>query len=328
MRLKFIAILFLMLIAACGQLPRPFQPVADTPPNPLVEKGVVDGLWIAPLEGTTQPMADLLSKSVIQELARYDIIASAGEKGPSNFILKGKTRINENDATVPYVILIDWTLYDRNGVKDRDFTQGIEGSRWEWDYGSPEVISDVGKGVAKHLATVVGLTRKIKQAKVNPVKANLKGIWIETTTGAPGDGAKSLTRAIRYRLIAQGVTVARDRSTAKYTLSSQVKLTKPFKKKQTVEIIWRVTGSGGKHIGQAVQKNSVPAGIFGAKWGSMAGLVATAAVGGIVNIINLGESRQAGLLPGLKPIGLQLPDTSSGGTLPTPNQQPNSAVKQ
>jgi len=320
---KKILILFMIIgVAACGKLPRPFETPAGAPPNPLVEKGVVDGLWVAPLSGTTRPMADLLSKSIVQQLERYDIIASSGEKVPSNFILEGKVRINDNDPTVPYVILIDWTLYDRNGVKERDFSQGVEGSRWEWDYGSPEVIREVGEGVAKHLATVVGLTRKIKQVAEAPSLLGRDGLWIENTVNAPGDGAQSLPRAIRFRLIAKGVTLARDKNKAKYVLFSRVDLSAPRNNKQTVKITWRVKNAKGRQIGQAVQKNAVPTGIFSGKWGRMAGLVATAAVDGIVNILNIGENSLGGLLPGLKPLGIKIPNGNGEQPLPQPTEKP------
>jgi hypothetical protein len=108
---------------------------------------------------------------------------------------------------------------------------------------------------------------------------------VSPVTGAPGDGMKSLTAAIKKRLYAKGVKLTSVQSENTYTVKGVVSLTDASGGKQSIRIDWQVLDPNGKKVGTVSQQNTIPKGSLNGPWGAIADAAAGAAADGIVKLL-------------------------------------------
>jgi len=277
-----IAALLAIVLAACGELPRPFKPTYAAPPNPLVEEGVRDGIWIDVIDGLSLPAAKLLAKSVVRELNKRDNFAVLGKREPLRFVLKGEAVGNTENLAVTSMFQIHWTLLDKSGSQVGHFYHRVPGTNLEWEFGSPRIIRLVGKQTAEAILAMI----KTEERRLAAIKSPPVGLWINLIKGAPGDGDRALTQAIRLALHGVGMEIVSEREKARYVLEGVVRVDPPKGGTQEVQIDWIVSNMSGTELGRATQNNEVTAGTFDQSWGQVATLVALTAVGGIQDVIN------------------------------------------
>jgi hypothetical protein len=248
------------------------------------------GVWVQPLGGVSRPMSKLLAQAVVEGFQARRIHATVNPNANSRYRLKGRAGLNRDDPSLPYVVLITWTLFDYSGDPVGSRVQGISVSRKDWNFGSAQAITEVGEKAPEIISGMIGDDEKMKQKNKDPVKFQLAGIWINTVRNAPGDGNGSLTTAIGAAIQGAGIALARDRRYAEFILDSDVQVGSPDNNLQRVEIVWTVSTSDGREIGRATQKNLVEAGTFSGVWGEVAGIVADAALEGIQGVLRAARS--------------------------------------
>jgi len=319
-RLKTIRILCVLaalsMVSACGELPKPFQR-ADAPPDVLARAKGGNGVRVGMPDGTTEPMAKLIAASVAKALAARDIPATVGTQGRLRYALKGRV-IPGGGATAARPTRIEWQLFDKGSEPFFVFNHDIEGSAWEW--GSPKIIQQIGADTGRLVAEAVAPADKTLVA----VAAPTRGVWVRPIAGAPGDGDKSLTRAMRFALMGAQVAVTSDRAAARHILEGEFKLGAAKDSRQPVEIRWTVTYPDGGTVGHAVQRNLVPVGTFEGRWGETASIIAAAAVPGVKNVLDRAEETVRVRVSGDDPAALQtdVPVKEGDFVLPPPELSP------
>ncbi len=108
---------------------------------------------------------------------------------------------------------------------------------------------------------------------------------VPTVSGAPGDGSKSLTLAIKKHLAGKGVKLASAKGNNVYTVAGTVRMGRPSGNRQTIAIEWKVSDPGGKTLGKVSQNNTIQKGSLDKAWGSNADAAAAAAADGIVKLL-------------------------------------------
>ena len=108
---------------------------------------------------------------------------------------------------------------------------------------------------------------------------------VAPVSGAPGDGIKSLTAAIKKRLYAKGVKLATIQTGNTYTVKGTVSMTDGSGGKQSIRIDWQVLDPNGKRVGTVSQQNNIPKGSLDGPWGAVADAAAGAAADGIVKLL-------------------------------------------
>jgi hypothetical protein len=108
---------------------------------------------------------------------------------------------------------------------------------------------------------------------------------VAPVSGAPGDGIKSLTAAIKKRLYAKGVKLATIQTGNTYTVKGTVRVTDGSGGKQSIRIDWQVLDPNGKRVGTVSQQNNIPKGSLDGPWGAVADAAAGAAADGIVKLL-------------------------------------------
>jgi hypothetical protein len=312
-------VLVALLAAACGPLPRPFQPAPETSSNPLVREAATSGIWIQPIDGATGPMSKLLGAALAENFKNQNIPAVTAAGANSRYRLKGKAAINRDDPSLPYVVLIHWTLYDFGGQAIGQETQGVPGTRQDWDLGSPKIIAAVGEEGSEIIAALIDRDDET----LKPVKPRLAGLWVSPIESAPGDGNMSLTRAIKTAIKGAGIAVAQERRHAEFILEGRFRLDAAKENLKKVQITWVVLTADGREIGRATQKNLVEAGTFQGPWGEVATLVADAALEGIQGVLQAAGASRYRLGPPARVLKTEVPAATGPDTLPPPWLQPD-----
>jgi hypothetical protein len=111
------------------------------------------------------------------------------------------------------------------------------------------------------------------------------GVVVAPVAGAPGDGQRSLTTALKKRLYAGGVKLANGTAANVYMVKGSVKLVETSGGKQSIRIDWLVLDPSGKKLGTVSQQNTIPKGSLNGPWGAIADAAASAAAAKIINLL-------------------------------------------
>ncbi len=102
--------------------------------------------------------------------------------------------------------------------------------------------------------------------------------------GAPGDGDRSLSAALRQLLISAGERIVPEGTPGAMVLAGQVEK-KPGSGGDVISITWRLEDALGGGVGQVLQENEVPRGALDGAWGEDAGYAAEGALDGVKQLI-------------------------------------------
>ena len=270
-----LAVAAVLWLAACAELPRPFQ----NPANPLARPEQTIDVAVAPLTGVAPPLARHVAAAVTFHLGQIDVPATDIAAIAARYRLVGAAE----PAEAPHAAVIHWTLLDAEGSPVGVHEQDVLGSWADWESGEPYLIGRVGAEAAQALAQVV------LDADTGIDAPPADSLIVETVKGAPGDGNRALTQAIRQALAGGGYTVIEAGQPAAYRLLGEVEVAPPQAGRQATRIVWRVVAldgtAGGRAVGRAAQENQVPAGSLDGPWGPAAAAIADAAVSCIADII-------------------------------------------
>lgn len=104
-------------------------------------------------------------------------------------------------------------------------------------------------------------------------------------SGAPGDGAVSLSQALQRELQRNGISKAPPGAAVAYKVEGKVEIGPGNGGKQPIKIDWVVKDPAGRHLGTVSQKNEIPAGSLDGSWGATADAAAAAATQGILRLL-------------------------------------------
>jgi hypothetical protein len=111
------------------------------------------------------------------------------------------------------------------------------------------------------------------------------GVVVTPVSGAPGDGQRSLTTALKKRLYAGGVKLANGTTVNVYMVKGSVRMADTNSGKQSIRIDWLVLDPNGKKLGTVSQQNTIPKGSLNGPWGAVADAAAGAAAAGIIKLL-------------------------------------------
>ena len=121
--------LALILLTACGPLPRPFGRDEGEPGNRLASQIFFEGVEVQPMTGTTKPMSELVADAIIDRLQHtYEIPASYRGMDRSEFVLMGHVVDNRTDPESARPVSIEWQLLRRDGEVVEKFVDAVESS--------------------------------------------------------------------------------------------------------------------------------------------------------------------------------------------------------
>ncbi|MEM7777815.1 MAG: hypothetical protein AAF732_19675, partial [Pseudomonadota bacterium] len=274
---------------------------------------------IAPVIGAPENVASQLTTQLTTALASKGVgVVPAGQSGDytlRGYVVAARERVG---TKVSYI----WDVTDPKGKRVNRITgeEVVRGSngRDPWAAISPAVISSIvaktssslgnwlparGPGAQPASPAVASNSATTPKPQPRQTSAPTRTASIgnatttgsiprsgllaisPTVTGAPGDGSKSLSRALRRELNKGGVRLTGAPNPRAFNINGKVALGAAKSGKQSIQIDWVVTDANGTNVGTVTQKNEIPAGSLNGAWGQTADAAAAAAAQGIVRLM-------------------------------------------
>ena len=252
-----------IVISACGNLPKPFEPSAKDRANPLLQLSDSPGVVVAPVYDAPPELAAPLAESIAEGLRLHDIPATSEEVLNSGNLLEGWYSLADSRAGRVDVVVY-WRLSDREGrellAQESRTRVLLERLARAPALGGAEFVKHIVPAVAR---TMIGDRPKERW------DGDLALILGEIS-GAPGDGDDALRRAIHAVLRRTEVVVASQTGHTGPRLDAQIEVTAHSDKQDQVRLVWRIRDSEQKTVAVLKQENVLPKGRLDRKWGSLA----------------------------------------------------------
>jgi len=260
---------------------------------------------IAPIIGAPENVTSEMTKALVVAGSERNLTFIPGTSG-GNYTMRGYLLASpeRRGAKISYI----WDVSDAKGAKvtrvsgEEVVAKGSRSDPWS-GVDSTVIRSIAGKTASKLAAdlpggsrastpiasaapgSTAGITAASTATPTAAAAPQPSGVLIAPVTGAPGDGRRSLTTALKKRLYKDGIKLANGTSTNVYTVKGIVKLSSASGGKESIRIDWQVLDPSGKRLGTVSQQNTIPKGSLNGPWGAIADAAAGAAADGIIKLL-------------------------------------------
>lgn len=261
----------------------------------------------APIIGAPANVSSELSGQLVAQAERQNIPVVTGRGQSADYTVRGYLAASQDQKSNKLAYI--WDVTDKSGkrvhrILGEEVTPAKPG-RDAWSTFDRAALQKIATKTATDLAA--WLPKKDPPDKPSPAVATQppattaatrnstrtaslpKGevmAYVPSVSGAPGDGRKSLTLAIKKQLFAKGLKLAgSSRGSNTYTVRGKVRMGRPSGGQQDIRIDWEVENPSGKRLGTVSQANKIPSGSLDKTWGPIAEAAASAAADGIVKLI-------------------------------------------
>jgi len=277
--MKFLPLLAILLLTACGTLPEPFY----GNPGPI---GARLAIPPAPVLIIPTPNAALLGDSapacataLATALAAKGIPAIAGPIQPTQWRLTTTATLAGATVTPHYTLI---------GPNNKMFGQinGTPADAAAWAQAGPTLTTQATADTPALVTLLNTVNAQIQGADPNSLENRPAKIYLAPITGAPGDGNLSLARNLTADLPKLGDDITTDPSTADFTVTGTVSTAPDTNNQLLVTLTWKVTDARHQSIGQVSQLHDLNPADITPYWGDVAAAAATEAAGGIHTVIS------------------------------------------
>lgn len=274
-------LLILLALAACGPVPRPFQPEVKRD-NALFLLRNGSQLQVLPLEQAPPGVSDAFAERLVRALRFQGLTATTLSDGPDGYRLRGRASVNPL-ADGREEVLTLWELVDGRDRRLAQRAQRSELPGGHWQLGSPGALDQVASDVADSLVELV--RAPANEARPDPVLADGR-LLLAPIEGAPGSSGQFLAQALAAELRRLEPTFPGVRRGPALVILGKVGLGQPRAGWQRVALTWRVVEAiSGEELGRINQRNSVPAGSLDDTWNDLAKPIAEGAAIGIADVL-------------------------------------------
>jgi hypothetical protein len=285
--MRRLLIALLLPLAACQPLPHPFSENRPPVHSPVMSPPDAAGILVDPVAGAPAVTAVALAEAMADALRNEDVPADTRAANRKSYRLSGTAQTEEKGGQL--TVAIDWQLSGPDGrvVGTEKISETV--AKGAWRSGDKELAKALIAKAALALAHRVEGDAPMEK----PVEKTV--LAVKPVTGAPGDGEKSLSRAIADSLNRAGIALKSSPGDKEnFLLVGKVELGPVQAGKQDIKITWSLARADGSEIGRVNQENKVPAGSLDGAWGVTAYDVALAATGGIVELLKRAQELPAG----------------------------------
>jgi hypothetical protein len=254
---------------------------------------------LAPIVGAPQPVAEQFTQALVAAgKDRHLTILPGG--GSANYTLRGYLLASseKGGSKISYI----WDVTDAKGtrvarVSGDELIPGRAADPWDAVNGTvlntiagkttSQLAASLPHGSATPVAVSEGSPTATASAAPPPAAAlaRANGVLVAPVSGAPGDGQRSLTTALKKRLYAGGIKLANGTTDNVYMVKGSVVLADASGGKQSIRIDWLVLDPSGRRLGTVSQQNTIPRGSLNGPWGAIADAAAGAAADGIIKLL-------------------------------------------
>ena len=263
---------------ACQPLDRPFAHGDAAPANPLLKPADGTGVLVAPMAGPPDLMGDELAAAMAAALRDADVPAATDAGNRASYRLVPRLTRQRIDEVRDFVS-ISWDLEAPDGSPVGSYVESRSIDRQDWVAASPALLDELAAPAAPAIA------RLLRGEQPTVVETLPPKVAVQLVTGAPGDGDRALSRAMRAGLDAAGFAVVDETGDPEILVAGLVAVRPEPPDSDRVQIAWLVRNGAGEELGVVDLDNTVPSGKLDRNWGETAYIAAQAGVSGILNLL-------------------------------------------
>ena len=272
-----LAVLVLTCLSACGGGPgSPSGSSFWSSATSLLSRSTK--VAVAPIIGTPPQVATDLTEALVTAGKDRSLTLIPGISSSANYTLRGYlVATNERGGSkISYI----WDVTDAQGGRvarvsgDEMISGHADGDPWA-GVDSTTLRAIAGKTTSQLAATLSrggSAPSAVAASDANPpawASAAAPATGATTTpldlrlaagAGAPGDGQRSLTTALKKRLYAGGIKLANGTTENVYMVKGSVVMADASGGKQSIRIDWLVLDPSGRKLGTVSQQNTIPRG--------------------------------------------------------------------
>jgi len=286
----------LLVLAACAELPRPFQG-AERNDDILDTILVNPGVMIAPVIGVPAPLNTQLSDTIAEAAQALDIAAVTRSAGRSASLLQGESEIVDGSGGKDLVFR--WALTSPDGLVIDQTEMRVPAfdatADDPWLVYANSDLSPIVNQTAAYLYQWLYRPSALAsrpQAPPPPPPLEIDGIYsifVPIVTGAPGDGGRALTEAMRQLLSLDDLLIPIELESgptpSTYVIAGTVQTSRLSDEIEEITIDWELIAPSGEVLGTAGQQNQIAAGSLDREWGDTALFAVEAAAEGVLNLL-------------------------------------------
>ncbi len=271
-----LALVLPLLLAGCGDLPRPFQGAPGATAARLAQPPPPRLAVPAPPEALLSDEASRsLANALAQGLQEQEVPAVATAPGRNDWRLIITAERRAEDVVPVY------TVENPKGELQGK-SEGKPVALSDWAAAEPTTLTQAAADAAPGIAALLTRIEAARQQSDPKSLLNRPArVQVAEVDGAPGDGNTALTRQMRDKLSQLGPVVQDTAEGADFIVAGHVRIVPEPGNLDRVEIQWVLSNPSGDERGRVIQLNEVPTGQLGTYWGDVAVVVAQQAATGI-----------------------------------------------
>lgn len=263
-----------LALAACGPIPRPFQPEEkDAAANPLLRLPDHGGVVVPPVAGLPEAEGRALAEAVAEALRGNDVPANTRVGNRYSLILDLRASPEPGGR-----VGLDAQLVDPQGTT---LKEGRHIDVVPRDRESPAEWAGLAKRVAEAIVASIK-PETLAQRDRLPVR-------LAVPQGAPGDGGIALLRALAFHLERAGVRLTDDPRAPALGVTGDVDIGPApaiqGAEARRVRVVWRVADPDGDELGRIDLGNAVPARAVDRQWAELSFEIAAASAEAIRELV-------------------------------------------
>ncbi len=275
--LRLAVLTAVLALAACGDLPRPFQSVHDNDENLRLMPIDKAGMVVHPPDGMPGPAAAAFTSALVDALRNEDVAAMTGPGNAASLVLGGSANAEPGGWNIKLA------LADANRTPLGSITSHVNPQTAE----DPKSWSPFARTMAKSIAAML-------QSDGTAPRADQPSVTVGEVRGLPDGDRRVLVHALEFVLQRARLQMAASPDKATHVVVGSIVIAAPRgsagQAKRNVDVRWVVQRADKSEVGQLHQSNDVPVEMLDHDWPDIAMAVADAAVDGIVDLVNRRES--------------------------------------
>ena len=290
----FLVLPFLaVLLAACEQLPKPFQ--SDNPGgNSLLMLPDRGGIAVAPATGAVPDDGAALSAAMAKALRAENVPADVGVGSRESrwLLVHVEDEAQGGTSGSERRLRITWDLFEADGDPLFPHEHSVAVPPDAWESGDPALLEELVREAAPTIA------RQIQRAEAAEAKLPGyppgTGLVVADVAGSDAQATAALTQAMRRALSLRGLPLAATAQPGDVVVEGRLELGDPMGSLIPIEIVWEVRREGsnqgqtGEAIGDLRQVNQIPESELAGGWPRLASLIVRAVTPDLVQVLEAG----------------------------------------
>ncbi len=311
-------VLAALVLAACTNTPRPFEPDAA---NFRAFRTVPDKTDITIETPANMPtrMADRLAAALAIELQSYGIVAGI-QPARAPVKLTGAMSTRDAGSGAGIEVEIEWFLLGERGVQGPVVSKTVAQPR-DYAEASDWLVSRIAQQAAPRVATLMGRPPTFEARAPGQVAAGVTvperpsdpvatpasaaaatgtkpptpqqmlKVMVAPVTGAPSDGNRQLFSGMRRALGSNKIIVIDKGGNDTFVVVGAVSVRPLDERTVQLTVKWVLKDPNGKEVGEIEQANPVPAAATRGSWAGFGDIVAAAAVEGVLELLDKASNK-------------------------------------